>query len=184
MQTDSPVFGEVPKTKTTAELPAVQVEAHELASFETMPGSGAVIPVMWSIEKHTVAQEIALSGLSKNAISRKTGVPLSAINKWLEHCEFREYINDIVLEKAQTMKAQSLMILNKMLQARLDEAERTNDYAGLSKADTLEIINTIRKETGGDQRKDETTYAQILERMLQASQPKTIELPTAPKSDA
>jgi len=153
-------------------------DAFELADFETPLSTSAVPNVLWSIEKHKVAQLLALSGLSKAQISRETKVPLGAIKKWQESQEFRDYVNQLVLESANLMKATRLQILTKILNARIDEAEKTDDYARLSKADTVDIINAIRKETVEDEEKKESKYVQILEKMVELThQPRTLELP-------
>jgi len=132
-----------------------ETDAFELADFET-PISNALLPsVVWSIEKHKVAQMLALSGLSKSQISRETGVPLATINKWTQHVEFSDYVNKLVLESASLMKAKRLQVLTKILDARIAEAEKTGDYARLSKLDTLDVIDRIRKETGEDEDRKE-----------------------------
>lgn len=153
-------------------------DAFELADFETPLSTSAVPNVMWSIEKHKVAQMLALSGLSKTQISRECKVPLGAIKKWQESSEFRDYVNQLVLESANLMKAQRLQILTKILNARIDEAEKTDDYARLSKADTVDIIAALRKETAEDEEKKESKYVQILEKMVELThQPKVVSLP-------
>lgn len=150
--------------------PALGTEAFELADFET-PVSGAPLPnVRWSIEKHKVAQLLALSGLAKTQISRETSVPLATINKWLQHGEFVDYVNQLVLESATMMKAKRLQLLTKILDARIAEAEKTGDYSRLSKLDTLDIIDRLRKETGEDEDRKESKYAQILEKIITATQ--------------
>jgi len=155
--------------------------AFELASFETPPsGPKNSAPVAWSLQKHQVATLIALSGKAKTEISRETGVPLGAINKWLEHPEFNVYIQDLVLEAAKGFKSQNLMILNKILQARLAEAELQDKYSSLSKADTLEVMAAISKETAAESEKDDTNYAKILRQMF-AAQQKTIDITPSDK---
>ena len=151
-------FNKTPTVKET--------DAFELADFET-PVSGDILPsVVWSIEKHKVAQMLALSGLSKSQISRETGVPLQTINKWVQHGEFSDYVNKLVLESATLMKAKRLQVLTKILDARIAEAEKVGDYARLSKLDTLDIIDRIRKETGDDEDRKESKYTQILEKLV------------------
>jgi hypothetical protein len=168
-------FGMVPEAPAT--------DAFELANFETLVDNSPLPNVMWSIEKHKVAQMVALSGLSKAQISRETGVPLSTINRWLTHGEFSEYINTLVLESASVMKAKRLQLLTKILDARIAEAETTNDYARLSKLDTLDIINAIRKETGEEEKRDESKYTQILEKIVGiTSQPPKV-IPTKPTNE-
>lgn len=148
-------------------LPATaDTNAFELADFETPVSSAAVPNVMWSIEKHTVAQMIALSGLSKAQISRECKVPLGTIKKWMESAEFRDYINQIVLESANTMKATRLQLLTKILNARIEDAEKTGNYATLSKLDTLDVIAAIRKETSDVEETKESKYTQILEKIV------------------
>lgn len=150
--------------------------AFELADFENLPSNTSLPPVVWSIEKHTVAQLIALSGMAKTAISRETGVPLGTINKWLQHEEFTDYINHIVLQSATSLKAKRLMILNKVLDARIEEAERLGDYSKLSKLDTLDVLAAIRKENGDEEKKEESKYIQILEKMAALSATKVIDV--------
>lgn len=166
-------FGMVPEAPAT--------NAFELASFETPVDSTPLPNVVWSIEKHKVAQLLAVSGMSKSKISRETGVPLSTINKWLTHGEFTDYINSLVMESVTLMKAKRLQLLTKMLDARIEEAEVNGDYARLSKLDTLDIIAAIRKETGEEEKKDESKYTQILEKIVgMTSTPKVI--PATPSS--
>jgi hypothetical protein len=109
---------------------------------------------------------IALAGLSKVQVSRETGVPLSTINRWLQHGEFTDYINRLVLESAAVMAAKRLQVLTKILDARIAEAEKSGDYARLSRLDTLDIIDRIRKETVAEEDKQESKYTQILDKIV------------------
>lgn len=144
--------------------------AFELADFETPVTSGSLPSVIWSIEKHTVAQMIALSGLTKTQISRETGVPLGTINRWCQHGEFSEYINKLVLESAQVMKAKRLQILNKILDARVEEIEALGEgYARASGKDTLAIVEAIRKETGEEEAHQESQYVSVLGKIAAAA---------------
>ena len=153
-----------------ANFPAVSapvVSISELAEYETPVSTTPVPAVAWSMEKHMVAQFLATKGMSKVQVSRETGVPLSAINKWLQNSEFTSYINQIVLDCASVMKAKRLGLLSKILDARIEEAERTGDYARLSKMDTLDIISAIRKETGDEDAAKESSYTRIMEKFLE-----------------
>lgn len=147
-------------------------EAFELADFETPVSVPTQAPmVMWSLEKYRVAHMIAFEGKAKKQISRETGIPLYTINKWHSNPEFKSYIHSIVLENATADKAERLMIYNKILDARIEEAEKTGDYARLSKMDTVEILQAKRKETEKDEQKEESKYVQVLDKILSLAKP-------------
>lgn len=150
-------------------------EVFELADFETPLTCTPVPAVAWSIEKHKVAQLIATSGMSKQAIARETGVPLPAINKWLQNQEFSDYVNQVVLEAAAVMKAKRLQLMTKILDARIAKAEESDSYDKLSKLDTLDILAAIRKETGEDESDTESKYLHILDKIVSASS-KTLDI--------
>lgn len=152
--------------KPTDVVPAAS-EAFELADFETPVSTLPVPNVVWSIEKHTVAQMLALEGKSKARISRETGVPVGTITKWQQHGEFRDYINQLVLEQVAVLKARKLQDLLKTLAAREAAAEAADDWAGFSKADSLDILAAIRKETGEEERREDSRYSQVLEKLLE-----------------
>lgn len=154
-------------------------EAFELAEFETQVPDTPVMPVQWSVEKFKVAQMIALSGKPKTEIAKITGVPLSTINLWLKHGEFQEYINRLVLESAELMKAKRLQVLIKIMEARLEEAELEGNYASLSRKDTVDIIREIREETEEKEATQRSNYEMLLDRLVEISsqtpKPKPIE---------
>lgn len=151
---------------TMSDLPIGATEAHELAHYET-PVSTLPIPnVTWSIQKHTVAQMLALEGKSIAQISRETGVPVSAINKWNQHGEFKDYKNQMVMEAAKESKAMLLSLSLKMLNAKVAYAEETDSYGRLSGKDILDIMETVRKLTTNDDAKEDSQYSSILEKIL------------------
>ena len=152
-------------------------EASELASFETPVVSSVIPNVVWSIEKHKVAQMLALEGKPKTQISRETGVPVPTINKWLQHGEFRDYINQIVMEAAGTAKALLISLDLKILNARIAAAEESGDYGRLSGKDTLDIADSLRKLTSADEDKEDSKYSSILEKILGITGSKPIEVP-------
>ena len=148
------------------EITTADTDAHELAAYET-PVSTLPIPnVTWSIEKHKVAQMLALEGKSIAQISRETGVPVSAINKWNQHGEFRDYKRQIIMEAAKESKDMLLSLNLKILNARVAAAEETGDYARLSGKDTLDIMESVRKLTTNDDPKEDSQYSSILEKIL------------------
>lgn len=158
-------------------LPTV-VAANELASFETEYEAKPAMPVRWSIEKYNVAHELALSGKSKRQVAKELKIPLTAINKWLESGEFRDYIDSIVVEAAKANKNRRLQLLMKTLAAREAQAEEEG-YADFSRKDSLEIIAEIRKETGEDKGANQSNYTNLLESLLKHSmdnQPKVIQI--------
>lgn len=141
--------------------------AFDLADYETPVVGNIQIPqVRWSIEKHRVAQMLALEGKPKSKISKETGVPVPTINKWLEHGEFRDYINQLVMNEASVMNAESLRMAIKTLRAREAAAEAADDWAGFSRADSMDIISTVRKLTG-EEHKEESSYLKVMEKLME-----------------
>lgn len=167
-------------------LAAEGTEAFELAEFETPVPMTPVLPVQWSVEKFKVAQMIALSGKTKTEIARITGVPLATINVWTKNSEFQEYIQKLVLESAELMKAKRLQLLLKMLEARIEEAEdpEGSGYGGLSRKDTLEIMAELRKETDEKDTAVQSNYEQLLGKLVElsatAAAPKPVQIEQKP----
>lgn len=155
---------------------SIAVREGELEEFETAYVPTQVVPLRWSIEKYKVAQMFALEGKTKNAIAKELGVPITAINTWLQNPEFQEYITKTVMDGAQALKAKKLQLLMKTLHAREQEAE-LEGYSSFSRKDSLEIIAEIRKEQGLD-RTEDSNYTALLEKLVTNSmkQPKTIVL--------
>lgn len=151
-----------------------RVDAGTLASFETLHTQKQIAPILWSMEKYTVAQELALSGKTKTAIAKELGIPLTAINVWLKHPDFQAYVNQVVMDGASLLKSKKLQLLTKTLAARESEAE-LNGYSTFSNKDSLDIISEIRKETG-DERSADSSYTSLLEKLVTSSmkQPKMI----------
>lgn len=147
-------------------------DAFVLADFETAVPNEVLPPVMWSVQKYEVAQMIALSGMKVSEISKATMVPLSTIKRWQTNPEFQNYINTLALESVNIMKSKRIQLLTKMLDARIEEAEGENgSYSKLSRADTLEIIKELRKESEDDEKKQESNYTRLLEKILLNSNP-------------
>jgi hypothetical protein len=142
-------------------------EAHELAEFETPYVQVQAMPVQWSIEKIKVAQLLALTGKTKTAVAKEMKLPLTVINKWLENGEFNEYIRNLVTEGASILKAKRLQLLTKILDARIEEAEREG-YSCVTKKDTVDIVSELRKETGEDKHID-NSYTSLLEKLVLSS---------------
>ena len=151
-------------------------EAFELASFETPVVTTTVPNVRWSIEKHLVAQDLAIAGINKTQISKNRKVPVPTINKWLENGEFRDYVNQIVMEAAGTAKALLISLDLKILNARIAAAEESGDYGRLSGKDTLDIADNLRKLTGADESKEDSGYASIMKKILGITENKPIEV--------
>lgn len=140
------------------------VEASKLASFETAHTQQQIAPIVWSVEKFRVAQMIAIDGKTKTAIAKELGIPLSAINTWLKHPDYKAYIEQTVLDAAKAIKNKKLQLLIKTLAAREAEAE-LEGYSTFSRKDSLDIMTEIRKETG-EERAADTSYTQLLEKMV------------------
>jgi anion-transporting ArsA/GET3 family ATPase len=167
-----------PGTDQLPELCASQLEAFETPIYER-----PLKPLTWSIEKYEVAQQLALSRKTITQISEDTMVPLSAINRWRAHPDFRAYMDKLVLDTAETLKARRLQLLSKVLDARVERAEELGDYASLTSKDTLDVLEAIRKETVDDQPKESSKYLKTLEALLvkTARREREIELnPSAP----
>lgn len=147
--------------------------AFELADFEREVPVENLPPVKWSIQKHEVAQLLALSGLKKTEISKATKVPLNTINNWLTSTEFREYIDRLALEMAGVLKSKRLQILTKILDARIRaiEDEDNGDWAKMSRKDTLDILKEIREETEEGEKKQESAYIQLMEKLIDKATP-------------
>ena len=156
--------------------------AFELASFETTVSHEVLPAVKWSIQKYEVAQMIALMGLKKTEIAKQTKVPLATINNWLKNSEFSDYINKLALESVNVLKAKRIQLLTKMLDARIEEAEDENGgYAKLSRKDTLDIIKELRDETEEAEKKQESSYTKLLEKiLLNSTPPKVVDITPAP----
>lgn len=156
----------------------VMKEVWELSSFETERVPTPVLPVKWSIEKYKVAEMLALSGRNKKETARELGIPLAIINKWLQSSEFTEYMQSLVEDYARAIKNNRLMYLNKILQARIEQAE-VEGYADLSRKDTVDIISEIRKETG-DEKSSDNNYMRLLEKLVTHSSANVITLEEKP----
>lgn len=139
----------------------------DLASFETEYVPTQTPALRWSVEKYKAAQLLALSGKNKKQTARELKIPVSIIDAWLQNPEFDAYMQSLVEDYGKTMKNNNIMLLNKILQARIEQAE-IDGYADLSRKDTLDIITEIRKETGED-KAAESNYVGLLEKLVNHS---------------
>lgn len=155
-----------------------QVPEAEWQPFEREAPQEPVKPLRWSIEKYEVAQLLALSRLTLEKISEKTLVPVRVIRSWRKHPEFQAYMDRLVLESAEAMKARRLMLLSKIIDARVEKAEESGDYSFLSNKDTLDVMEALRKETD-DQPKEQSRYMKTLETLLEKTQRREIEIQPA-----
>jgi hypothetical protein len=153
-----------------------EVDPSRLAPFERPVPTRPMQPLAWSIEKYEVAQLLALSRMTVTDVAKATNVPVHIIQKWKQHPEFSEYMNKIVLEGASVLKAKRLMILQKILDARLERAEAMGDFATLSTKDTLDILSEIRKETEDEDSKEKSTWMQTLDVLLTKTAEKQAQL--------
>lgn len=153
-----------------------EVDPSRLEAFERPVPTRPMLPLMWSIEKYEVAQLLALSRMTVVDVSKETNVPLHVIQKWRQHPEFSDYMNKLVLEGATVLKAKRLMILQKILDARLARAEAMGDFSTLSTKDTLDILAEIRKETEAEDNKEKSTWMQTLDILLERTAEKQAKL--------
>ena len=142
------------------------LDPSELAAYEREVPTAPIKPLTWSIEKYEVAQLLALSRMTHAQIAEHTLVPISAITRWKQHPDFRKYMEDVVLESAETLKARSLMLLSKVLDARVEAAEQGGSYTNLTSKDTIDILAEMRKQTEGDKDEEKSKYVQIVEALL------------------
>jgi len=147
------------------------VDAGSLASFETVHKEVQVVPVRWSIEKHKTAEMLAISGKTKTAIAKELGIPLTAINSWLAHPDFKNYVDSIVTASAKEFHTELMSLKMKIVNARKAEAE-INGYATLSNKDTLDVMAEIRKDSTTSDTAS-TSYTNLLEKLVVASVTKT-----------
>ncbi len=136
----------------------------ELNDFETPYLPRVAEPMKWSIEKYKVAELLAFSGKTRKVIAKELALPLSVITKWCENTEFMDAVHEMLGDKIKHMKNSRLLVLNKILQARIEQAE-IEGYADASRKDTVEIIAEMRKESTGDPSTD-SNYARLLEKLV------------------
>lgn len=142
------------------------MSADQLAVGETLIPTEPVRPIQWSLQKYEAAQLLALSRHSVQEISDMIKIPVASINKWKQHPDFRKYMNKLLQETAETMKSYRLQVLSKILDARLALAEEHNNYASLSTKDTLDILDSIRKETESEDNKEHSNYMKLIEVLI------------------
>jgi hypothetical protein len=153
------------------------IDPTKLEDFERPVPTAPMKRLAWSIEKYEVAQLIALSRLTIKEVAVATKVPESVIYKWKRHPDFQEYMNTITLEQADNFKAKRLQILSKVLDARLEQAERAGSYALLSTKDTLDILSEMRKETETSSEGDQSNFMKTITSLIE----KTSKLPALPE---
>lgn len=147
-------------------------DVYQMADFET-PVPTEVVPAMvWSVQKYKVAQMIALQGKTRKQISEETKVPLWTIDKWANHVDFKAYVKSLIEQAAATMKQENISLLSKVIAARVEQAEKTGDYASLSRKDTLEIIKELNTMTEDETKREESQYSRLLEKLVLNSLPK------------
>jgi DNA-binding transcriptional regulator YiaG len=147
----------------------------ELEEFERPVPNTPIKNMEWSVEKYEVAQLRATKGMTIDRVSEVTGVPVSAIIRWEKHPAFIKYKNDLILDMADTMRAYRLSLCLKMIDARVNKVEEIGDYSLLSTKDTLDILDSMRKDTEKTDDKEQTQYMKTLEALISKS-PSTIEI--------
>jgi restriction endonuclease len=148
------------------------VDPSALCSFEQPVPNVPIKSLQWSVEKYEVAQLLALSRMTLLQVSEETGVPAHAIRRWKAHPDFQEYMDNITLETANTLKAKRLQVLRKILDARLELVEESGNYAALSSKDTLDILDAIRKETEAQESQPESNYLKTIEDLFKRTMAK------------
>lgn len=143
--------------------------------FETPVNLTPAKPMEWSLEKYEAAHLIGLSSLTVQQVSDELKIPVRVIQYWKSHPDFKSYVDSIVLEAAKSSKAKRIMLLNKILDARLETAERIGDYSTLSNKDTLDIVSELRKETQENDDDNQSNWIKTLDALLEKSKtPKLI----------
>lgn len=147
-----------------------EYDPSQLEAFETPAESKPLVPMNFSLEKHVVAQKMAFEGKSMKKIAEETGIPIHVITKWNKHPDFIKYKQDLVLERAEAMKAQHLSDLFKTLDAKRTKAEDNEDWENFSKKDPTAIMETIAEITNSGNNTEQSNYAKLMEALLEKSQ--------------
>lgn len=147
-----------------------------LSPTESLPPTKPMRPILWSVEKYEVAQLCATTRFSDKQVSEETLIPLGTIQAWKRHPEFQEYMTNLLLESADIMKAKSLMVMTKALDARIHRAEEADDYGSITGRDTLAIIDQIAKETKDDVGQEESHFMQTITTLLKKSEGKALDI--------
>lgn len=150
------------------------VDMSALESFESLPPTTPIRNIVWSMEKYEVAQMCATTRHSDRQVSEITKIPLSTIKVWKRHPDFQKYMTELMLDSADLMKAKSLMIMTKALDARIARAEELDDYGTITGRDTLAIIDQIAKETREDVGKEESHFMQTITALIEKSKGKAL----------
>ena len=115
---------------------------------------------------------LLLQGTPLSQIAFKTGLPEAHIRNYVRNPKVKEYLKEL---KEAMNEIDQLMLVNTMRQMvgdRIDALDEDEDYASLSRKDTLDIItvfsdmtNQIAKSTKEEQTNDVfvNIYQQILE---------------------
>lgn len=152
------------------------VDPSQMEPFERPVSTKPMRPIAWSIEKYEAAQLLALSRMTEGDVAKELKIPLRVLRKWKLHPEFSEYMCKLALDGESALKAKRLMIMQKILDARIAQAEERGDYAGLSNKDTLAIITELRKETEGEDSKEKSNWMQTLDVLLSKTAEKQAQL--------
>ena len=150
------------------------VDMSSLAPYENLPPTTPIKTIVWSMEKYEVAQLCATTRHSDREVAEITKIPLSTIQSWKRHPDFQKYMTDLLLDSADLMKAKSLMVMTKALDARIARAEELDDYGTITGRDTLSIIDQIAKETKDDTGKEESHFMQTITALIEKSKGKAL----------
>lgn len=147
-------------------------------AFETLVPNTSSPPMAITWEKVQVANKLAFGGDSIAKVSRETGIPEGTIKRWLKNPEFVEYKNNLVLKAADTLKAENIALISKMINAKAAKIEANEgDYSEASNKDIATLIELRNNLLKDEKREEESSYSKKLEELLiKSSQRNIIEI--------
>jgi len=158
--------------------------ATDLEEFETPLEVKEVKPMVMSVQKHVVAELIALKGYTVTQASEETGIPISAIKRWKKHPDFAKLVRDMILEKVDDMRAYRLGLCMQMIESRVRKVEELGDYSMLSSKDTLDIMDSMRKDSEKRDESEQSQYMKTIEALLvKSSKPVVVQIEGGTKGD-
>lgn len=124
-------------------------------------------PMTLTYEKVKVAGMLAFGGQNTKQIAEATKIPETTIKKWMKNPEFINYKNSIVIKSMETVAAENISLISKVINARVANLEKEGkDYADLSNKDLAQLIELRNTLIKNEKKEEDSSYSKKLEELL------------------
>lgn len=85
-------------------------------------------------------------GLSMQETADRAGLSLQEVSETISHPQAKAYINDVYLDTGYRNRAKIGLLLDKIIESKIEDAEETEQWSDMDLAELLKLAHKIRMD--------------------------------------